>query len=287
MFCKNIFALDFFFFRTIQPCVLLPMISALNILYVSLSIFLYPRSCPCRVALTEVQTAQAPTPSGLAALTLTATTTLMHGTASGLGPALMPALWAAASHLSCPRMISGRQTCIWATLEPLGPRWQPRCPVSQRWRAPWDTVLRMSWRTFWTIWTCSHPTTLRLEGEQKPLAPPSPPPLLWCSQALGTRLTVPPAWSHSLSRSTTSVCMAKQEWTPCRPCHCRHCQRVSPASGPRWASITALRDFWRSCWRQIQTNTESSCRQWTLWCLSPAEVACFHHTAAASMQQNW
>ena len=284
------------FFCTIQPSDLLPMVSTQTICYTdwlwhvqyvgTLRVSLSPRSCPCRAALTEVQTARVPTPSGLAAQTPTATMTLMRGTASGHGPAPTPALWVAASPPSCPRTTSGRPTCIWATQEPLGPRWQPRCPVWQRWRALWDTVLRTSWRTFWTTWTCSRPTTLRSEEGPRPPAPPSPPPLLWCSRAPATRPTAPPAWSHSLSRSTASACTAKQEWTRCRPCRCRACQRVSPASGPRWASTAAQQGFWRSCWRQIQTSTAIWCRQWTLWCLSPAEAACCHRTAAPSMQPN-
>lgn len=192
---------------------------------------LSPHSCPSRAVLMEAQTVQAPSLSGLAAPTPTATTTLMRGTASGPGPAPMLALWAAASHPLCLKMISGKLMCIWATQEPLGPKWQPHCRASQRWRALWDTVLRMSWRTFSTTWTYSPPTTLRLEEGQRRLAPPSPPLLLWCSLAQATRLTAPPAWSRSLNRSTASVCMAKQEWTLCHPCRCRRCQRTSPVLG--------------------------------------------------------
>lgn len=223
----------------------------------SLTVFLSPLSCPCRAALMEVQTAQAPTPSGLAAPTPTAMMTMRHGTASGLGPAPTPALLAVASRPLCLRMTLERQTCIWATPEPPGPRWQARCPVSQRWQALWDTVLRMSWRTSWTTWTCSLQITLRLEEGRQPLAPPSPPLLQWCSRALGTPLTARPAWLPSLSRNTTSVCMAKQEWTACHLCHCRHCQRINPASGPVWASTAAPQGFWRNCWHQIRTSTGS------------------------------
>lgn len=255
--------------------------------WVYLTVVLSPSSWLCRGVLMEVGTAQAHIPSGLEVPTLTAMTTLMFGTASGLEPARTPAPWAGASHPSCPRMTLERQMCIWATQEPLAQRWQPRFPVSQKWQALLDAALRMWWRTFWTISTCSPPTTLRSEVGQKPLDPPSRPLLPWCSLAPGTRLTVHPAWSRSLSRTTTSACMAKPEWTACHPCHCRHCRRASPALGRRWAHITAPRDFWKSCLPQTQTSTESWCRQLTPGCPSPAGAACYHLTVAPSMQPNW
>ena len=246
-----------------------------------------PPSWPCRAARMEAATAQARIPSGLEVPTLTATTTLMCGTASGLGPAPTPARWAGACRLSCPKMTSERQMCIWATQEPLAPRWRPPYPVWQKWQAVLDAALRTWWRTFWTISTCSRPTTLRLEVGPKPPDPPSPPLLPWCRPALGTRLTAHPAWCHSLSRTTTSACMARQEWTACQPCRCRRCRRARPALGRRWARITAPQDSWKSCWPQTRTSTESWCPQLTRGCLSPAAAACCHLTAAASMHPSW